>query len=287
MDWHGYSNALSSTPGINPMAALDVQSKIAALKQKNYQKLGAGDTLYDVDAGKAAFTAPDKPPAGFKTGPDGGLVVDQAWLDAQRQIRAAGKPQVTVDNRQENAFAQTAGKEFGEQYVGLMKGDANASGKLNKLERLSNLLDNSGKTGKFTPNVMELKAAADSLGFKVDAKLPYQQAAQALSNEIALEMRNPSGGAGMPGALSDSDRVFLTNMVPNLAKTPEGNKQLLDTAKKLAQRDKQVAALARDYKKKNGKFDEGFYEVLGAFSERNPLFPKPRDNGGWSAERVQ
>jgi hypothetical protein len=155
-----------------------------------------------------------------------------------------------------------------------MKGDGIATSKITRLSRLENLLDQSGKTGKLTPNTMELKAAAESLGFKVDPKLPFQQAAQALSNELALELRNPAGGAGMPGAMSDSDRQFLTNMVPNLAKTPEGNKILLETHKKVAQREKDVAKLAREYKRKTGKFDEGFYEVLNEFSAKNPLFPQ-------------
>jgi hypothetical protein len=74
-------------------------------------------------------------------------------------------------------------------------------------------------------------------------------------------------------------------MVPNLAKTSEGNKQLIDTAKKIAQREKEVAALAREYKNKHGKFDEGFYEALGRYSERNPLFPKQADDG-WGEPKV-
>jgi hypothetical protein len=93
--------------------------------------------------------------------------------------------------------------------------------------------------------------------------------------EMALEMRNPSGGAGMPGALSDSDRRYLQEMVPSLSKTAEGNKIMIDTAKKLAQREKDVAKLARDYKKQTGRFDEGFNQVLSDYSEKNPLFAAP------------
>lgn len=260
-------------------AGFQEAARLAAMNAKERVKLGPGETIGSFQGDKfvPSFAAPDKAPAGFTRGPDGGLVADPNWMKSQIEIAQAKRPQITVDNRQENAFASKVGAEFGDAYVGLQKGDAMASNKINKLSRLESLLNNSGKTGKFTPNTMELKAAADSLGFKVDSKLPYQQAAQALSNEIALEMRNPSGGAGMPGALSDSDRVFLTNMVPNLAKTPEGNKELLATAKKLAQRDKEVAALAREYKQKNGRFDEGFYEVLSRYSARNPLFPEQKD----------
>jgi hypothetical protein len=261
---------------INPMAGMELQAKLAAMGAKERVKVDAGQTVGTYVNGKFVpdYSAPDKPPAGFMRDAKGNLVGDRGYIDAQKEIRAAGKTQISIDNKQEGAFATAFGKQNAEDYGALMKGDMLASSKLNKLGRLESLLDSSGKTGKLTPTTMELKAVADSLGFKVDPKLPYQQAAGALANEMALELRNPSGGAGMPGALSDKDREFLTNMVPNLAKTPGGNKLLLETHKKVAQRDKEVAKLAREYKQKNGKFDEGFYQVLSEHAARNPLFSK-------------
>jgi hypothetical protein len=212
---------------------------------------------------------------------------DPAYQEFALKKAREGASRVNVDTRQETEFAKSLGKQQGEDYASLMKNDAMASGKINKLTRLETLLDSSGKTGKLTPATMELKAVADSLGFKVDPKLQFQQAAQALSQEIALEMRNPSGGAGMPGALSDQDRKFLQDMVPNLAKTPGGNKELLQTYKKLAQREKEVAKLAREYRTKTGRFDEGFYQVLSDYSAKNPLFSSKREDEGWSARRVE
>jgi hypothetical protein len=259
------------------------------MQAKERVKVDPGQTIGTYQGNKFVpdFAAPDKAPAGFTRGPNGELTVDPQWMKAQEAIRAAGKPQVTVDNRQENAFSAKVGQEFADNYMKLQTAGATAAGKMNKLDRLSGLLDQSGKTGKFTPNTMELSAAADSLGFKINPKLPYQQAADALSKELALEMRNPSGGAGMPGALSDSDRQYLSSMVPNLAKTSEGNKQLIDTAKKIAQRDKEIAALARDYKNKNGKFDEGFYAALSDYSEKHPLFPQQESGGDFKVLGVE
>ncbi|MDE2441944.1 MAG: hypothetical protein KGP14_13050, partial [Betaproteobacteria bacterium] len=103
---------------------------------------------------------------------------------------------------------------------------------------------------------------------------PAKQAFQALSGEIALSLRNPSGGAGMPGALSDKDLTFLQSMTPDLGKTTEGNKLIIDTARKLATRDQEVAKMARDYRKKNGQFDEGFFDQLAAYSDKHPLYEK-------------
>jgi hypothetical protein len=94
---------------------------------------------------------------------------------------------------------------------------------------------------------------------------------------MALQLRNPSGGAGMPGALSDADRVYLQSMTPGLTKTPEGRKLISETMITLAKRDQDVAKLARDYRKKNGGFDEGFYNELATWSAANPLFEQ-KDN---------
>lgn len=176
-----------------------------------------------------------------------------------------------VTIKQEGEEAKTVGKGFGEAYVDLMKGDMAASGKIAKYDRMQQLLTGIN-TGKLTPMGTEAAALAKSVGLDLDPNLGTKQAAQAISNQLALELRNPSGGAGMPGALSDKDREFLAKSVPNLDKDPDANRKLIDYNKKLAQREKDVAKLARSYRKKKGSLDEGFYDELAVFSEKNPLF---------------
>jgi hypothetical protein len=51
----------------------------------------------------------------------------------------------------------------------------------------------------------------------------------------------------------------------------------MDSARKLAQRDIEVARLAREYRKKNGSINEGFYDELARFSESKPLFVQPTE----------
>jgi hypothetical protein len=67
---------------------------------------------------------------------------------------------------------------------------------------------------------------------------------------------------------------------------------------KLAKREQQVAKMARDYKKRTGRFDDGFYDELASWSERNPLFteadrrspprpaPLPKTPGNYGGFRV-
>lgn len=183
------------------------------------------------------------------------------------------KPLVSVGISEEKAEAKKVGEGMGEMYVELQKGGVSAPARLGKLDRMEQLMEGVN-TGKLTPAITQVTSVAQSLGFEIDPKLGAKQALEALSNEIALTLRNPSGGAGMPGALSDKDREFLTSMTPGLAKTRDGNKLIIQTARNLAKREQEIARLAREYRKKNGSLDEGFYDELADFSAANPLFGK-------------
>lgn len=185
-------------------------------------------------------------------------------------------PLVTVDTRQEGKFSETVGRELGEQYSGIMKADMNAPASIGKYNRLGQLLSQVN-TGKFKGATTDLKAAAKSLGFDLTAMgiaddVAPAQAARALANQIALELRNPAGGAGMPGALSDKDREFLIQSIPGLENDPAAIGKMIEYRVKLEQRAQKVARMAREYRRKNGRFDEGFFDGLQDWSNKNPLF---------------
>lgn len=206
----------------------------------------------------------------YEIGPDGQPRMRPGVFNAKTQIASAGagKGLTFVQEKEED---KAVGKAFGEQYVKIQNAGFNSQSRVAKLERMEHLL-NGLETGKLTPMMTEAKAMLESLGIKVDDKLGNAQAVAALSNELALAARNTSEGAGMPGAMSDADRVFLSQTVPGLAKTPAGNRLLIETNKRIAKREAEVAKIARDYRKKHGRLDEGFYDELHQFSEANPLF---------------
>lgn len=212
-------------------------------------------------------------------------ILDPRVQAARRGIAQAGAARMSVDNRQESEFGKTVGKAFGDQYADVMKADMAAPFTIAKYDRLGQLLGDV-KTGKFKGTIVDLKAAAKAAGFDLSAMgirddVAPAQAARALSNMLALEMRNPAGGAGMPGAMSDKDREFLVQSIPGLENDPAAISTMIDYRKRLAKRDQQVAKMARDYRKKTGLFDEGFYEELAQWSEKNTLFPDapPAPNG--------
>jgi hypothetical protein len=174
----------------------------------------------------------------------------------------AGSSRVTVDTRQENEFNKKMGANYAEEYTGILKAGAASGGELQELQRFESIITKV-PTGKLEPLKAEVTKLASSLGFEVDTKkLGFQEALEALSNKFALTLRNPAGGAGMPGALSDKDRIFLVSMVPGLAKTPAGNRIIVEAFKRAAQRKSEAAQLARDYVTRKGTFDAGYYQEL-------------------------
>lgn len=256
-----------------------------------------GTSLVQVGPGgvQEAYRAPEKPEAAPSAVREYEYARNQGYKGSfqqfQTDLKRAGAANTNVVLKQEGEEAKTVGKFFGDAYANIQQAGFSAQSKVNRYNRLGQLLDGVN-TGKFAGAGLEVAKAASSLGFNIDPNMANKEAAQALSGEIALELRNPSGGAGMPGAMSDADRQFLTNMVPGLATTPDGRKLMLTTAEQLAKRDMDVARMAREYRKRNGTINEGFYDELSRYSEANPLFkgmsaPATQGgaNGGWSAKR--
>lgn len=256
--------------------------------------MGPGSVLLDPVTKQPVFQAPFAPrnpvaPPGPES-PIGKLAADlknglitQAQFDEQfKKLTAPAQPLVSIGPgaQEETAFQKEVGKTFGEQYSGLMKSDMNAPATIGKYQRLGSLLS-SINTGKFKGTTTDIKASAKSLGIDLNSlgvtdDVAPAQAARSLVNQLALEMRNPAGGAGMPGALSDKDREFLVQSIPGLENDPSAIGTMVEYRVKLAQREQQVARMARAYRKKNGKFDEGFYDELADWSAKNHLFPEAK-----------
>ena len=272
------------------------------LEQKLFPKAGEaftlspGQTRYGVDGRPVASVPEQQKRTSLEEMLDAAGIKDPAVrqrfiLDGlKKQTSHAPAANTNVVLKQEGEEAKSVGKFFGDAYANMQNAGFSAQTKVNRYDRLGQLLDGVN-TGKFAGAGLEVSKAANSLGFNLDPNMANKEAAQALSGEIALELRNPSGGAGMPGAMSDADRQFLVNMVPGLATTPDGRKLMLETAKKLAQRDMEVARLGREYRKRNGSIDEGFYDELTRYSTANPLFgqqsaPAPSANG-FTIKRVR
>lgn len=190
-------------------------------------------------------------------------------LSAKTQVAQAGAGK-GLTFVQEKEYDKTRGKALAEQFGEIQSGARKGFNEIATLNRMDQLLKQVS-TGTFAPAVTTVKAIGDALGFKVDGVGPAQ-ALDSLSNQMALQLRNTGEGAGMPGALSDKDRQFLVAMTPGLSKTPEGNKLIIETMRRLAQRKIEVARFAQEYESKHGRLDSGFELALSEYVNSRPLF---------------
>jgi hypothetical protein len=190
--------------------------------------------------------------------PNAVLGVSQSPADAA--IQSANKTQL-----------EAQAKDVAAQRSNIMNASFGAGSNIAKYQQIGKLLEGVDG-GTLTSTGTNLASTMNSLGFKIDKNLPNKEAAAALGNEMALQLRSPANGAGMPGAMSDSDRQFLVSLIPNANQSAQGRKQLIDSAIKLEVRKQQIGTFARAYEKKYGKLDNGFFDQMQAWSNANPLF---------------
>ena len=150
----------------------------------------------------------------------------QAVLAEQAQHHRAIEGART-QNRPETAYqvgmANAAVKDVTDRSAAIR----NSTGQLERLGQMNTLINNENvRQGAWANWELEGKKMAQALGFNMQG-VPESEALRALSNQIALQLRNPAGGEGMPGAMSDADRNFLVASVPGLTTTDAGNRALI------------------------------------------------------------
>ncbi len=119
---------------------------------------------------------------------------------------------------------------------------------------------------------LQMKKIAEAVGIPTEGAAPTQ-VFQSLMNKYALDARSTAAGGGMPGAMSDADRVFLQQIAGGTPNTPEANLALLDIKLKMEQRKAQVGRLARNYAlNNNGRLDLGFEPLIEKWAEAHPMF---------------
>src|SRR5574337_839160 len=179
-------------------------------------------------------------------------------------------------------YRSESGKASAKAFEDMQTKAQDAYTQMGDVDEMRSLLEGLN-TGPAEPLVTEAKSRAENIiryfnpNFRFgEGDVSRAQAAKALSNRLALNLRNPAAGMGMPGSLSDSDRVFLSQSVPGLQNSPEGNARMLEYTEKLLQRRIDVAEMAQRWREDhNGVFDQGaFTKHLRKWAEEHPLFPK-------------
>lgn len=203
---------------------------------RTYQSLGdfrdardplvVADRVLDPNDPKSVIADYSKPnlPPGMRIGADGQEEWIPGYLEAQKELRAAGASKTTIDasTKGEDAFRKGLGEKASERYYAVLDaGDAAATmeGNLQAMETLLNEIDYTGFGGTTLLNVQRVGAM---VGLEIGDDIAPKEAAQRLSNELALGLKE-----NLPGPMSNADREFLLSIPPNLNVTDAGNDALI------------------------------------------------------------
>ncbi|KQO43031.1 hypothetical protein [Methylobacterium sp. Leaf85] len=225
---------------------------------------------------QAEGTAAGKPDETYTQIPEAervslGLPAGAYQRDSKGKLSAVNPAGTTINMGAEKAQDSTVGKGYGEYQLDLANKGRNAGSTLNTLSLMEqaardpNFYSGVGAEGLKTANQLMV-----ALGVKDASFTKPTEVFEALSNKVVLDSLGGSLGPG----ISNTDRDYLGRVAPGLSRTKEGNLELIGIARALAQRQQDVAKLAREYAaKNNGRIDSGFDDVLTDYSNKNALFP--------------
>ena len=139
-----------------------------------------------------------------------------------------------------------------------------------KTKQMQELLDSGLQTGALAGLTKSAKSFVQS--FFPDVEISGLKEAEvfgALSNQLALLVRNPKSDMGLPGATSNRDLSFLIDSVPNLQMSVAGNKLLLEVYDKTHELKASVMKeQARIIRENGGVPPLDLTQQLDAFVER-------------------
>ena len=186
------------------------------------------------------------------------------FMDYKTALNKAGAASTTIDMKQEGAYDKEVGGLLAKEFVDGQKSAATASRDLSNLAVMQSALNDPNLyTGTAGGLVQGVKKAASTL-FGVDVKgLTSGEIMANLASEIAVSNKQK-----LPGPMSDADRQFLVDMAPNLTKSPDGNRAIIELG--MAHKRWEVARgkAAREYAAQNGgRLDPGFYGAVSMVDE--------------------
>ena len=176
----------------------------------------------------------------------------QAQKIAQRR---AGR--TSVDVKLPSTRRQTKEQEEIGKFLGKSFGEISTQGKLARrsnarLGVLSKALEKA-PTGPLATKELGLRRFFQSIGIDADPEtIASGEVAVAFQNRLALELRNPDNGGGLPGAASDRDVQFLLSGVAGLTQSREGRQALIRVETALNNVKIKRADLARQHFRENG-----------------------------------
>lgn len=125
------------------------------------------------------------------------------------------------------------------------------------LDRLEVAINTYQDTGAFGETRLLINQAAQALGLNVEG-LPEGEVISAIVSRLAPQLRVQGSGHQ-----SDRDVALLVNSLPNLLRTPEGNRRVLEFTRRLIERRQEEANLAYEAFQ-DGRLGPEFFNELDA-----------------------
>lgn len=196
-----------------------------------------------------------------------------SFEDWQTKMKKAGANNTNVTVGGEKKFQEKMGEEQAKRYVGFQTAADSARKSKEQYALAEKALDSGLETGTGADMMLAARKAGQFLGVDVDeGKIAAAETMKAAANQMAMIKRNPESGLGLPGSVSDRDLQFLKDADFNLGTSEAGNRVLIKVARKIAERNEEVASMAAEYVEKNGNLDAGFEKQLRDYAKANPLF---------------
>lgn len=185
---------------------------------------------------------------------------------------ADGSPVVPAGAEDNSPFAKEAGKKFAQDYLDMQGKARSASETLATLDDAERVINSGIYTGFGGEAAQAFRRAANAVGLGNPDDTAAGETLKKIQNEMSLIVRNPDSGMGLPGAASDKDIEFLKSTQIGLDRSPQANRLFINAARRVKNRQLEVARMANDYVNKYGRLDSRFYTNLRDWSARNSMF---------------
>jgi hypothetical protein len=190
---------------------------------------------------------------------------DPRRMAYDQRIQALGRGQ------QQSQYDKTNDEELAKLNAEIYKNGQQSFVDANLLATIQQAInDPNTPQGALGPTTLAMQKYLQAFGIDAGKTAPAEMV-NALGSVLALRLRDPSNGAGMPGALSDSDRAFLQSMVASLGNTPDANRQIVSYYMKLQQKNADLENLRRAYVSEHGRIDEGFRNQVSDYMQKSGL----------------
>nr|WP_294508868.1 lysozyme [uncultured Bilophila sp.] len=208
--------------------------------------------------------------------PDGTVREIADYSEQEAALKRAGRDvnQTSVNlPPMEKEQDKVIGKELGEYPKKFYEITTKSGNKLKKIQTMNFLLEGI-QTGTLSVADKKLGQMLSSLGIKWNGT-NILEAADAIANELALEVRSTADGGGLPGATSDKDINFLLSMNLGIVMTPEGRTDLERIVREDYTFKKIRFNRMNDIMRKNGgRLPTSFYQEISDYEGSN-LVPVP------------